>query len=166
MRRPLKRYELIELIITANFGATRQNFPDIPQLRDDTTQDIIVRAMESFSVDVMPNSPQGNAVATMAQLQNAFLTLYIEGEESVRQIFLPRLCNTAQALSTGLMKWQNYPTDTEDLKVDWNKSYIQFAQPPNTGGANAQFSIMLGVEYKKLPPGTYAAMTKNKIPGT
>lgn len=166
MRRPLKRYELIELIVTANLGATRQNFPDIPQLRDDTTQDIIVRALESFSILSMPLSPQGNPVASVVQLQNAFLILYIDGEESVRQIPLQRLCNTAAILATSAQQWQNYPTDTEDLKVDWNKSYIQFAQPPNTGGANAQFSIMVGVEYKKLPPGTYAAMTKNKIPGT
>jgi hypothetical protein len=165
MQNSLKRYELLELVIPPNYGASRINYPDIPQLRDDTTQDIIIRGIETFSIEAMPLSAQGGVVATTVQLQNAFLTLYVDGEESVRRIPLIRLNNMFQAAAAGTSFQEFERTELENLKIDWNKTYIEFAQPPNTGGANAQFSIMLGVIYKKLPPGTWDKLIKNQIKG-
>ena len=119
-----KRYELVELVIPANSTGTRFPYPDIPQLRDDTTQDIVIMGLETFSVDAMPLSPNGNPVATMADLQNSFLILYIDGEESMRQIPLVRMQPIWESLNTGLLQGVLKELDVENLRVDWNKSYI------------------------------------------
>lgn len=157
-----KRHELVELIIPAGSTGTRFPYPDIPQLRDDTTQDIIICGIETVSAEVMPLSANGNAVASFAQLQNSFLTLYIESEESMRQIPLVRLDPFFQALSTGPTFAVPDPLKTEYLKVDWNKSYIQAATPFGTTEApNEQFSIMLLVWYKKMMSGAWATLTQN-----
>jgi hypothetical protein len=155
-----KRHELVELVIPANSTGTRFPYPDIPQLRDDTTQDIVIMGLYTASVDWMPLSPNGNPVATMAQLQNSFLVLYIDGEESMRQIPLPLLQPLWQSLATGNMQGLQDILDVENLRVDWNKSYIQAAAPYG-GGANAQFSIMLGVFYKKLRSGEWETISQN-----
>jgi hypothetical protein len=160
----LKRYELVELIIPVGSTNTRFPYPDIPQLRDDTTQDIIICGLETFSVEVMPLSANGNAVASFAQLENSFLVLYIDGEESVRQVPFVRLNPMRQAASAGTT-FNVYGTLwTEYLKVDWNKSYVQAAAPYGSPLAT-QFSIMLGVWYKKLPSGTWATMTQGMVQG-
>jgi hypothetical protein len=149
--RPIRRYELIELLIPTNSTGTKFQFPDIPLLRDDTTQDIIIRAIDVFTAEAMPNSPSNNPVSTTAQLLNAFLVLYIYNEEAIHYIPLIKLQNVFQALATGTSQQTFEEVQFEDIKVDWNKSYIQFAQPlaPFT-----QFSFMLGVTYKKYLSGT------------
>lgn len=160
--RAIKRFELIELIIPAGSTAIKFQYPDIPQLRDDTTQDILVRGLRGYSIETMPLSPTGNPVATTAQLQNSFLILYIEQEESIYQLPMIELNTIFQALATGTSQQVFEPTELQDLKIDWNKSYIQTAAPYNN---EADFSIMLGVTYKKLPPGTWDSLTKNAIKG-
>lgn len=162
----LKRYELVELVIPAASTGTRFPYPDIPQLRDDTTQDIIICGLEAFPVDALPLAPSGNAVMTFAQMQNSFLTLYVEGEESVRQLPLIRLNPMRQASGTGTTLNVVERLPVEYLKVDWNKTYIQAAAPFGTVGApNTQFSIMVGVWYKKLPSGSWKVMTANQVQG-
>lgn len=155
-----KRYELVELPIPAASTGTRFPYPDIPQLRDDTTQDIVIMGLETFSIDSMPLSANGNTVATLAQLLNSFLTLYIEGEESMRQMPFVRLQPVWQSLATGNLQGLQTELAVENIRVDWNKSYVQAAAPFN-GGANPAFSIMLGVWYKKLPAGTWEDISKN-----
>jgi hypothetical protein len=155
-----KRYELVELVIPANSTGTRFPFPDIPQLRDDTTQDIVIMGFETFAVDTLPLSANGNPVISMADLRNSFLTLYIEGEESVRQVPLVRLQPIWQSLNTGLLQGIQTELAVENLRVDWNKSYIQAAEAYD-GGTNDQFSILLGVWYKKLPAGSWEEISKN-----
>jgi hypothetical protein len=162
----VKRFELVELIINAGSTGTRFPYPDIPQLRDDTTQDIIICGLKTWSVDALPLTANGNTNATYAQLANSFLTLYIEGEESVRQVPLIDLLHMRQALATGVTFNNTEQVKTEYLKVDWNKTYVQAATPYGTVVApNTQFSILLGVSYKKLAPGAWAAMTKNQVQG-
>jgi hypothetical protein len=162
----IKRFELVELIIPAGSTGTRFPYPDIPQLRDDTTQDIIICGLKTWSVDALPLTANGNTVSTYLQLANSFLTLYIEGEESVRQLPYIDMIHMRQALATGTTFNNLEPIKTEYLKVDWNKTYLQAATPFGTVGApNAQFSVLLGVSYKKLPPGSWEAMTKNQVQG-
>lgn len=153
MSRPVKRYELIEQIIPANSTGTKFDFPDIPQLRDDTDQEIVIRGIEVFSVENMPLSPNGNAVSTTAQLLNTFLVLYIDNEESVKWIPLIRLQHVFQALATGTSQQTFEEFAFDDVKVNWNKSYL-WAAAPYSGGTFTQFSVILGVEYKKFLPGT------------
>jgi hypothetical protein len=162
----LKRYELVELIIPAGSTGTRFPYPDIPQLRDDTTQDIIICGLETFSVDALPLTANGNPTASFAQLQNSFLTLYVDSEESVRQVPFVRLNPMRQAAAAGTTLNVLDKLPVEYLKVDWNKTYVQAATPFGTAGAPvAQFSILLGVWYKKLPPGAWEKMTSNQVQG-
>jgi hypothetical protein len=162
----LKRYELVELVIPAASTGTRFPYPDIPQLRDDTTQDIIICGLEAFSVEAMPLAPSGNTVLSFAQMQNSFITLYIEGEESVRQVPLIRFNPMRQTAAAGATFNVVERVPVEYLKVDWNKTYIQAAAPYGTALApNMQFSIMLGVWYKKLPQGSWKTMTANQVQG-
>jgi hypothetical protein len=162
----LKRFELVELQIPAGSTGTRFPYPDIPQLRDDTTQDIIICGLETYPVEALPLTASGNTNASFAQLQNSFLTLYIESEESVRQVPFLRLNPLRQAASAGGTFNVVEKLALEYLKVDWNKTYVQAATPYGTTEApNTAFSILLGVWYKKLPPGAWAQMTKGQVQG-
>lgn len=159
--RPLRRSELIELIITAGSQATRWNFPDIPQLRDDTTQDILIRSIRSYSISTMPLAPSGNVVATEVQVKNAFLVLYVQNEESIHWIPLVDLLNTFQQ-GAGATTFANFEEQQLDnIKVDWNKSYVQLAAP--FAGAFAQLSFMFRVGYNKFPPGTFNAIQSQQM---
>jgi hypothetical protein len=162
----IKRFELVELIINAGSTGTRFPYPDIPQLRDDTTQDIIVCGLKTWSIEALPLTANGNVVASYLQLANSFLTLYIEGEESVRQVPFIDLIHMRQAAAAGVTFNNTEQVKTEYLKIDWNKTYLQAATPFGTALApNTQFSVLLGVSYKKLAPGSWSAMTKNQVQG-
>jgi hypothetical protein len=161
----LKRFEQVELVIPANSGASVYPYPDIPKLRDDTTQDILVTALETYPAEAIPFSPTGNPVATQAQLQNLFLTLYVENEESIVEIPLTRLNQIFASLATSPILATLEKQGCAHLKVDWNKSFLTAAVPPNSGGANAQFSVLLGVDYRKLAPGMWAQITAGQIKG-
>jgi hypothetical protein len=162
----LKRFELVELIIPAGSTGTRFPYPDIPQLRDDTTQDIIICGLETYSLESLPLTANGNPVASFAQLQNSFLTLYVDSEESVRQVPFIRLNPMRQAAAAGTTFNVRDKVAIEYLKVDWNKTYVQAATPYGTAIAPvAQFSILLGVWYKKLPSGSWAKMTAKQVQG-
>jgi hypothetical protein len=103
---------------------------------------------------------------SFAQMQNTFLTLYVEGEESVRQVPFIRLNAMREAAAAGTTFNVVERLPVEYLKVDWNKTFNQAAAPYGTVGApNTQFSILLGVWYKKLPPGSWKVMTANRVQG-
>lgn len=164
MARPIKRWEFIELVIPAGTTATRFNFPDIPQLRDDSTQDIIIRGIKTYNAVSMPNTPNNNPVATLAQLLNTFLVLYIEGEESIHWIPLGDLCDRFQNGAGGTQQAEFETLQFHNLKIDWTKSYVWAAQPYAN---NAAFSFAFSFMYDKLPPGTIDALeeyqTKNLL---
>jgi hypothetical protein len=160
MARPLKRYELIELPIPAGSGATKFNFPDIPQLRDDSTQDIIIRAVDVFNIVSMPLTPNGNITASLLQILNSFLVLYIKGEESVHWLPLVRLMMVFQNGAGGTQQAVFEETQFANLKVDWTKSYIWAAAPY---GSDTAFSFIFGFEYDKLPPGTIVKMEQQLL---
>jgi hypothetical protein len=151
-----KRFELIELIIPV--GTTGDTFaiPDIPQLRDDKTQDIIIVGIETYAADTVPLSPAGNAVATMAELENMFLTLYIEQEESIFRLPLPRIQPIWEANTAGALQGGQQTLSLECLKVTWNKSYLTFGEAITP--EDLPISVLLGVWYKKLMPNNWAAM--------
>ena len=61
----IKRYEQIELQIPAG-SPTKVMFPDLPNLRNQQDQSVIIKDMEIISATVMPTTPNGatNAAAT------------------------------------------------------------------------------------------------------
>lgn len=142
-------------------SATRFNFFDQPQLRTDQTMDIIIQGIESWDITDIPLSPNNNPVITKVNLQNSYLVLYIDGEESVLRlplIALHRVNNFADPFT----QTDNNPFNFDNIMVDWTKSYI-FTPTAYVGGI--LFSILLGVHYKKLPPGTMAKIKANEYAG-
>lgn len=157
----LKRYELIELKIENPNGPSQFSFLDIPDLRDDTTQDIIITGLETYTVENMPLTAEGNLTPTTAQLLNSFLVLYIDGEESVYRLPLVRLLPVfANGVATVRSNFEEL--DLENLRIVWNKSYIQLSIP--FVGA-APFSYVVGVRYKKLPAGSWAQLNAGRLQG-
>ena len=154
------RWEQHSLNIPANSTAGQFNIGDIPQLRSDTEKDIAIRAIEFFYVDLIPADPNGVPLATLAILQQSFLTLYVESEESTFRIPLIKLIAQYSNQVTPAI-WQNETINFANLKVDWTKSYI--STPTNYGNA-AIFAFSFGVSYLRLPYGTIAKM--QKIAGT
>jgi hypothetical protein len=154
----ITRYEAIELLIPANAGATRFNFLDIPQLRSDVTKDIIVVGIKTFAATEKAIDFNGNAVATEAQLQNAELTLYVDGEESIFRVPLTELVNSQNFANTFFS--QQIPDEFDNLMIDWTKSYITADVPFNSAGANTAFAFLFGISYKRFAPGTMAAIKK------
>jgi hypothetical protein len=149
--RPSKRYELVELVITvAQLGQTKFPFQDIPQLRSDVTKDIIVRALETYTVDSITTDFNGVIPITAVDLEKAFLTLYVEGEESTFRLPLVKLHNVwTNAVPQPPATWEL--NQFENLQIDWTKSYISTGVP---FASVTQFSILLGVTYQRLKPGT------------
>jgi hypothetical protein len=163
----IKRWEMVEVIVGANNSATTQKIPEQQNLRMDTTQDIIIVGLEMWSIETMPFSPitSSNPLATTAQMQNTFLTLYINEEESIHLMPAIKLIAQRVPLATSTAQFGSGPVPFKNLQVNWDKSYFQVAQPYNTGGANAAFSLILGVSYLKLKPGTWAKLTSGQVQG-
>lgn len=159
--RPIKRFELVELVIPAGNGALRIPFPDIPQLRSDVTQDVIIRALETYSAESMPNDYNNNPLVTMAQLQKCFLTFYIQQEESVFRMPAIKILNIYNANSAVNYFYTDELVQTENWMVDWTKTYVTLA----SSLANAGLIVfMLGVSYQRLPGGTIAKLQQKMNP--
>jgi len=155
-----RRYELIEFNIPANSTGTRFNFVDQPQLRTDTTQDVVVQGIEIFDVTDVTLSPNNITVATAAYCKSTFLVLYVDGEESIYRIPLFQLHRVAN-LADPYINVDNLPPPFDNIYPDWTKSYL-FTPTAYSGGANATFSFLFGIHYKKLPPGTMGKIRANE----
>lgn len=158
-----KRFELIEVQIPALSTQTKFNIPDQPQLRTDQDADIIIQAIETYDVNEVPLSPNNVAVIAVADLLKTYMTLYIDGEESIYRVPLITMKRVLNAVAAGA----NTPSVFElfklrNLKVDWTKSYF-FVPAAYSAGANETFSILLGVHYYKLPPGTMAKIDAREL---
>jgi hypothetical protein len=149
-----ERYDVVEVQVPAS---SKSIIPitDQPQLRSDQTQDIIIQAIETFCVFDMPVTPTNNPLCTDVQMINAFLTLYVNGEESLYRIGLQQLHRIANAVNATPANipynWDLFKLD--NVQIDWQKCHVDY---PAGFGANTAFSFLFGIHYKKLPPGTMA----------
>jgi hypothetical protein len=154
--RPQKRFEQIQINVPALGTATKFIIGDIPNLRSDVEKDVIIRAIETFTVDSMPTDFNGVPVTTMANLLNASLTLYIQGEESVHAMPIVKLLNVQNEGAAYF--FTEHLNEFQNLMVDWTKSYISLntpIAPPAT-----QFDFVLGIGYQKLKAGTITGLRK------
>jgi hypothetical protein len=152
-----KRYELIEVNIPAASTQTRFNIPDQPQLRTDQDADVIIQAIEVFDSLAINPSPNNAPVATAVNLLQAYLILYIEGEESIYRIPFNQLKRVAQEGAAVPYTWDL--ARFKNIQVDFTKSYI-FTPLAFTG---LPFSFLFGIHYMKLPPGTMANINKAEL---
>jgi len=155
--RPKLRYESVELIIPANTTGNQVNFPDVPELRSDSDKDALIFSIVVNTVDSVPLSPSGNALGTLAQTENGFLTLYVLGTEYLFKVPLTRFILTKGNGATYFSTWDMF--ETQPMRVDWTKSYVSFGTPPANG---SQFSFLFEFGYDWFAPNTFAKWLANK----
>jgi len=163
INRAYKRYENVEFIIPANNTSFKIQFQDIPQLRSDTTKEILIRSIRVYSTEDALLSYNQNPQLSQAELAKCFLTLYVDSEESIYRIPLKQLLATGisvgsaqaadQGFSFGEMQFSN-------ISIDWTKSYITLSAAL---ASSALQSIMFGVGYLRCAPGTLLAMRTAEI---
>lgn len=138
---------LIEVPITAN-GLTNVQFPDVPELRNQTDQTIVIKAIRVIPPAVLTNGPlSGNAVAPITELVKQTLIIYSQGWEKGKNIPMGSLIDIFVE-GTGT-PWKNRSTQLANWRnVDWNKSQLRFAN--GTVSAGTPYSVILEVEYIKL----------------
>lgn len=153
-----KRFDLLEIPIPGVSSSTSTKFPipDQPQLRTDQDADVVIQAIETWTVADVPLGPLNIPLPTLAQLGITYLTLYVNEEESLYRIPLVQLHRTfAQAGTTPATEPAVFQLQAfKNIRVDWTKSYftvpVAYGSPP---GTFTPFEIMLGVHYYKLPAG-------------
>lgn len=158
LNRAYKRFENIEFIFPANNTAGKINFPDIPQLRSDTTKEILIRSIRCYSTEDALLSFNQNTMLSQDELGKLFLTLYVDGEESTFRIPMRTLTASGVSVGSGTatdMTWSNAEMQFANISVDWTKSYITLAAQLTS---SAQQSLMLGIGYIRCAPGTVLNM--------
>lgn len=138
----IKRYEQIELQIPTG-APTKVMFPDLPNLRNQTDQKIIIKFLEVITATVMPTTPNGATNAPIAELKKAVIVLYNSGEESIYRVPLLKFNRINDFANPYQQQWESFD-DLQD--VDWAKSYLLFASAP----ANTPYSVLLGVSYLRF----------------
>lgn len=140
----VKRFELVELTVPGS-STGRINFQSVPQLRNQSNQQITIKSIEVYDASIYAKSQVNNSVAGMpvAEVAKAVLVLYVNGEESVRMVPLARLMPVNVAGSSS-----NYQKlEFEDLgNVDLDKSYVQFNQASNS----TIYVIPFGISYLRM----------------
>lgn len=138
-------FEIVEIKVTS--ASQTLNFPDVPQLRNDTNQQIIVKAVELITDNVLQFSVSDNSLvcAPVSELSLATLVLYDRNWNKVYQMPLLFL-NHMQSEWGNFIPFSEKIREFNDLdKVDWNKSQIVFVGIPTPS-----YSIMLGVDYERI----------------
>ncbi len=160
MRKPYRRYEDVEFIIPANLTAFKVAFVDIPQLRSDTTKEILICSARAFTQDECPLSFNQNPLLPESDLIKCFLTLYVDGEESIFRIPCGSLRNTYVGVGSaqaGNSFWSDEIMEFDFLSVDWTKSYITLSALPASAALQC---ILFSFGYLRCKPGTLAAIQK------
>lgn len=143
---PIRFYQIVEVIVPN--GTTGQlQFPDVPNLRNDSSQNVIITDIEFFPISVYANSQLNTSVpgATDADVPNIAFTLYVDNEEPIRGIPLAKI-NYTQADPAAFLPFQQQRTVFDKLPYTaWQKCFFQFSAA-STGGP---YVIPLGVTYIK-----------------
>lgn len=160
MHKGHSRFLSVELPVPASFTGGKVNFTDTQtaMMRSDGDKDVAIYSITTYHVLSLPLSVNGNAVATEAQVANTFLTLYILGNEQLKQFSLRRFLNQQNA-AAGDFNAREY-FYTAPLRVDWTNSFVEFATPGTA--ETAAYSFIFEFEYEWLPPGSIAAYQQLK----
>ncbi len=141
-------FQLVELIVPATITAGGQQvmFQNQPQLQSVINDaKVYIKAIEIVEATVLAKSPLtiGNANAGYADIQNATLTLSVNGVLQYQYLPLGRI-NPSQ-VSDGNTASQYQPFLLKNVyKVDWTKSYITTVAAPTL---SPPFSYLFGVHY-------------------
>jgi hypothetical protein len=163
MIRGHSRFLSVELPVVFGFTGGKVDFTDTQttMMRSDGDKDVAIYSITSYHSGSLPLTVNGNPVATEAQLENAFLTLYILGNEQLKDLSMRRFLNQQNAAGGDYNAREYFAT--APLRVDWTNSFIQFATPGTED--TAAYSFVFEFEYEWLPPGSikqYLQNTNNK----
>ncbi len=140
--------ELVEIQVPATANG-RVTFPDIPQLRSQPDQDVIIKAVRLITDQVLAAGPtSGLTNATKAELQKISIVLYSDGWEKGHLIPILTLDDMANYDTAKPIPFKQGGTTYFDnwKNVDWPKSYLQYSTAP----AGAPYTVILEVEYVRL----------------
>jgi hypothetical protein len=160
--RPISRFECVELLVTDPNNVTKVEFDDIPQLRSDADKDCVIRAIQVYAAEEIPNSFNQNPLVTEAMLGLCFLTLYIDTEESIKSMPMLQLRQMNRSPAAGATTdsfWTDEKNQFLNLKIDWTKSFIT---PSAAMGNDGNIAFLLGVEYIYANPGSYQLYKQNR----
>jgi hypothetical protein len=140
--------QLLEIPITAN-GQNRIPLPEMDDLKNDTDQVIVIKALTLVTPDVLvgPVIQSAGPNAPLAELQKMTLVLYSEGYEKGQ--YIPLLQMNDEATPAGTFPYRFNKTRFADWKnVSWTKSYLQLANNQVTAGA--PYTVLLDCEFQRF----------------
>lgn len=139
--------QLIEIPVTAN-GLSKITFPDIANLRNQSDQIIIIKAIRLITDDVLSNAPTiGGINAPYTELIKISLVLYCEGWEKAQ--LLPILTLNDMFTEGSGVPYRQLQTKFDSWRnLDWNKSFMQYSNGTVTAGS--PYTVILDVEYVKM----------------
>lgn len=142
----IKRFELVELTISANQPG-RFNFVTQPTLRNQPDQIITIKGIHVYPNTVYSNSQTSAAVVGVAltEIIKAVLVLYVDGEESVKNVPLAQLIHINDTNQPSIFQ-QEIQMFADLNNVSWEKSYVQFS----VAAAGTPYVIPFGIEYLRL----------------
>lgn len=142
-------YQAIEIRIpgVSGGGQTGQNwsFPDLPYLRPANAR---IKGIEVYTIGTITKSPlSGTPLATAANLQTAFLTLYggidgvKQGNEIIQRVPLLRLNVIQNATPDPFVR---SVFSLQSMQVDWTKCNVIFQTAP---GNTSDIAVCFGVYF-------------------
>jgi len=141
--------ELIEIAVAS--GATQVTLPDVPQLRNQGDQVIVIKSIRLITAKVLSNAPTlGTATTSLTDLKKMSLILYSQGWEKghlIPLLVLNDVCDSDSTAATTI-PYRTSSTRLNDwTDVDWNKSKLMFSSGTSASGASA---CLLEVEYQRF----------------
>jgi hypothetical protein len=132
MAKKIIRHELVSISIPANSSLTKFLVPDLPNLREVLTFGIQVYTVDEVAIDIISRNP---VTSHTNVLHNSFMTFVnYGGKEFLKQAPAIMFNTVNQSLSTVAgTNWNEM--DFKSLigqKINFPKSYIEFATPPAT----------------------------------
>jgi hypothetical protein len=149
----------VEIPIQAGFQGGKINFTDTQtaMMRSDGDKDVVIYSITTYHSLSLPVTVNGNPVATEAQVANTFLTLYIVGNEQIKQISLRRFLNQQNAAAADFNAREYF--NTAPLRVDWTNSFLELAVEGTVD--TPAYSYVFEFEYEWLPPGSISKYLQN-----
>ena len=160
MNTNIKRFEMVELNVTAN-NMGKFGFNSVPQLRNQADQIIIIKGISVFPITSYAGSLVTPGVGGMPliEIPKVTLVLYVNGEESVKSIPLSLLITVNDFAAP----YQQIPYGFQDLQnVDIDKSYVYFS----VAAAATPYVIPFGFHYDRLVKATNQPLMPNAAGGS
>jgi hypothetical protein len=140
---PIRKHELVEVVVPALSTATRFYLPDLQNLRN-----VKLDAIEVYAKEDVLFTPTQNPVSSLVDMSASFLTLQsYNGKEFLHQSpFLSH--HYMQNLLGGAFVLDLFQKNFVGQRVNYPKSYIEFFH----GGVPvpAQFSFLISVYYRDM----------------